>query len=522
MANPELIENKSLIILFPQASQNTYLQTLKGQLAGDEALQILEANTSKEVSELIQQKGYALVIFCVRHKEDLSLVLNGLAEWNSYIKGKFARAIGVTQLDHPQIPPTLMKRGCADLFSPTLNAKSLKHKINQSLKILETYRTASGGAKPPPLTSAKEASAAAAAKEKETFGEKPQIAWKKGAPLTLASDVWLLRDGRDVRSVQGRWIIDLIGPGPSAGYWDESSTEKNVWIWRHKVTEDSKTFITDPGEWVYRGRKPEFMDEQGRWRFIGDVPELFFKNGDQILATRFKLSKEGGEIADNSPQARAKLAAIGKSIEHEVRFTKEKPKAPTDPNVHDLTKDKENESSEGYALKGEVDVTEIKDRRGLDQEKAASDPNVHDLTVDKPEEHSGGFALKGEIEAIPFNQAPKPKIKITVQGAQTGSGRPVSANPIELSDEVLILEVLSGQFAPGQALIIVIDDGLHTPHSKQRLNCTMKEIIGTEGETDQVSILVDPALKISFQPVQSALKERQEEIFNFLKAARGW
>ena len=53
-----------------------------------------------------------------------------------------------------------------------------------------------------------------------------------------------------------------------------------------------------------------------------------------------------------------------------------------------------------------------------------------------------------------------------------------------------ILEVLSGQFAPGQALIIVIDDGLHTPHSKQRLNCTMKEI-DTEGkEADQVSILV--------------------------------
>ena len=520
MEKSEPNETKSLIILFPQASQNTYLQTLKGQLAGDESLRIEEANSIKDVSQLVQQFGSALVIFCIRHKEDLSIVLGGLGEWNSYIKGKFLRAIGVTQLDHPQIPPTLMKRGCADLFSPGLNAKSLKHKINQSLKILETYRIQSGGAKPPPLSGSKDQPTA---RPKEPLQEKPQqVTWTKAPALTLASDVWLMRNERDVRTVQGRWIIDMTGPGPSTGYWDESPSEKQVWFWKHKITEDSKTFITDQGQWIFRGRKPEFVNDQGCWRFIGEAPDLSFVDGEQVRAIRFKLSKQGGEIADNSAQARAKLPAIARSIEHEVRFTKEKPKVATDPNVHDLSKDKRPEIGEGYALKDEVEATEIQDRRGEDQERASTDPNVHDLSKEKPEVTSDGFALKGEIEATPFNQAPKPKLKITVQAAQTGGGRPLIATPIELDDDVLVLEVLAGQFGAEQGVIIVMDDGLHTPHSKRRLRATVKEILGTEGEAEQISIKIDPELRVSFAPVQTALKERQEEIFNFLKAARGW
>lgn len=98
----------------------------------------------------------------------------------------------------------------------------------------------------------------------------------------------------------------------------------------------------------------------------------------------------------------------------------------------------------------------------------------------------------------------------------------MTALPVELSELDLILEVPAGTFSAEEKLLMVLDDGLMTPRSKQRLNATLKQILGSEGDTDTISIHIDPALKISFEPIQSALRERQEEILNFLKAARGW
>ena len=50
----------------------------------------------------------------------------------------------------------------------------------------------------------------------------------------------------------------------------------------------------------------------------------------------------------------------------------------------------------------------------------------------------------------------------------------------------------------------------------------MKQILASEGDSDTIAIHIDPKLKVSFEPIHSALKQRQEEILNFLKAARGW
>ena len=319
-AQAQNTEAKSLIVLFPQAAQgNTYLQKIRTMLQGEASVELVDGNSSKEIADLVQKRGCGLVIFSIRQKEDLTIMLNALGEWNPYIKGKFLRVIGVCQIAHQQIPPMLMKRGCADLFSPTLNDKALRHKINQSLKILDTYHAQNGGARPPAL-GAVEAQAKAPAGD---AAEKNASAVKKIEALKLASDVWLVRKERDLRQVQGRWIVDMIGPGPSAGIWDDAPKEPGVWEWKPKATPESKDFITDEGAWFYKGRKPEFVWDIGRWRFLGDAPELFFRKEAQVLATRFRVVKEGMEVTDNSPQAQAKLPMIIKSIENEVHFKNE-------------------------------------------------------------------------------------------------------------------------------------------------------------------------------------------------------
>lgn len=457
---------KSLVILFAQSGPSKeYLQQIEKMLQGESEIEIAFASAGKEASALVQKRGRALLIFNVRGKADLTEALNGLAEWGGLIKGKSLRVIGISDLNHPQVASVLMKRGCADLFPANLNQKALKHKINQSLKIVgrvaQTFDT----------SSSPEKSAASAADTGLTEKKEAPVLHRTPA-LSLASDIWLMRKDQDIRRIQGRWIVDLIGPGPSAGLWDES--ENGAWEWRPKTTEHSKDFITDSGAWMYKGRKPEFVWDIGRWRFLGDSPELYFSWEGKVIATRFKLVEKTIHIAENSSQAKAKLPAIIKTIEIEVRFKSEQ--------------------------RAKATETEIEDE-GTD---AGTEETVAEEVA----------------EEIPFNQAPKPQLKITLRSV---SGQhPVDAGIVELGQEFLVLEIPSDQFKAQQQVIVVIDDGLGSASSKRNMDATLREILESANGSDTIRVEIGSDVEMPFQAIQQAIDDRQAEIFNFLKAARGW
>ena len=68
------------------------------------------------------------------------------------------------------------------------------------------------------------------------------------------------------------WIIEIIGPGPSAGHWVEDQSnalnDTPTWKWR-PFREETFQFIFDDGEWVFEGREPVFNWDTNKWKLIG-------------------------------------------------------------------------------------------------------------------------------------------------------------------------------------------------------------------------------------------------------------
>ena len=548
MENPEKKDaEKALVLLYPHAGAgNAYLQQLRVTLQSEETLRLHDAQSEKDIIQELQATGRGLLIFCIRHKEDLTLVLNAMTTLRPFVKCKALRVIGVNEIDHPQIPQMLLKRGCADVFSSKLTAKALRHKINQALRIVATCAAPN---MPMPQASA---SAAGTTKKAAAPSQAPAKGGLNKLPaLTLNSDCWLVRKVRDLRRVQGKWIVDLIGPGPSTGIWEESPGNPGVWEWTPKAladgSVDEKAFVHDEGAWVYIGKKPDFVWDLGRWRFMGERMDLSFRKGAEVLACRFRLVAGTMEYAENSAQARQKLPVIIKSIENEVRFRNEaKAKAAAktrfkDEKKNGITFDKEfeeEETVEGNIINWEKDAADEGPELQLELEKPPEGRELQ-IELERPSEGrelklrlekqdnaegSDGLAMAEAAEIIPFNQAPKPKLKIWIAPLQPREGekyRPLEATPIELSDQTLLLEIPGGQFKAGDEVVIVMDDGLMKPESRSRAKARLDKV-EEAGATDTVTLQVDPNVMHMLDPINKAFELRQEEITNFLKAAKGW
>jgi hypothetical protein len=514
-------EAKSLIMLYPHASEgNDFLKQLKKQYEGDASIEVQEPKSEKEIIELVRKFGAGLIVFCIRNKEDFTLVLNCTVSASVMIKRRYLRLIGVNHIQHPSVPEMLLKRGCTDIFPPNASAKSIKHKITQSLKILETYRVVGEGA--PKFTgqdvkqAEKSGSPKSASKAPVSTRKKHTI--EKVSSLTLKSDCWLLRKERDIRQVQGRWIVDLVGPGPCAGLWEETGQNSGFWEWKTKPLPESvgdiRDFVKDEGLWVFSGRKPEFVWDLGRWRFLGDAPELSFIFREKVLACRFKVIGMRMEYAENSDYARAKLPLIIRTIENEVTFKKETLK-------HRPDKSFEDEKKESKLFDISLKRDQGKETLMSWEEDAPDEPSP-ELSIDLGPRDEGReleIDLGEEPEPAPFNEAPKPKLKVWLD---TGTAMLVDATPIEIAESTLVVEVPSKKFAAGQSLHLIMNDGLKGKNSESRVPAVLKLVEPLDGETDLVTVQIQDGVKISLEPIQKAFEERQAEIQNFLKAARGW
>jgi hypothetical protein len=552
-AEPDKDEAKSLILLYPHASAgNDYLAQIKQSFQNEKTFRIEEANSENEISQNISQFGCALVIFCIRNKEDLKLVLNCTVSLGHLIKRKALRVIGVNNLAHKSVGELLMKRGVSDIFPQSLNQKSLKHKINQSIKILDTYRIRPEETKSPELKSSQKKQEAKGdykseqreAKDSNEQGElneadlgldaqptaKPKkslksvsrsaakpfgkFGIKKLAPLTLASDCWLVRKERDFRPVQGRWIVDMIGPAPTAGYWDEMENARDAWQWKVKELPESvgnvHEFIPDEGSWIYTGKRPEFVWDLGRWRFLGKRPELSFINGKSVLATRFKAIGTEMEFAENSEQARAKLALIIKTIENEVRFRE------------GLKSGKLLEAEKDSDKKGALLAWDQEADDELSPEmmlELSQDEDGPELSLELGEEELGTeLSIDLSPDDPTHTTAPRLQLKVWLES----DSNPVEANPLELWDNSLIVEVPSRLFQPGQSLFLVMDDGMKQEHSKCRLKATLTTMEKADDTHDMVTVEVEASLKGFLKPIAKAFEARQKEIETFMKDARGW
>lgn len=472
----ESTEAKSLVLLFPTSgAQNKYLLQAKEWLQDDQTLQVHEATSVADVGKQIAQYNQGLLIFSVRDKNDLVEVVNCLATHQNLVKGRFLRVVGVCYMEHPEVIKLLMKRGVADILPTNLTSKALKHKISQSFKILERYHA--GHAQ----DLARDAANAASQEKKNVVSIRNKPSVQRTPPLTLMSDCWLVRKDKDLRQIQGRWLVDLLGPGPSIASWDEtprSNMNAPEWVWT--LRQPNTQFVSEEGSWIFKGRKPEFVWTENRWRFVGEQAELVFVRNGEILAYRIKCNHAQNvlEVAENSEQAKKKLPFMIQSIEAEVRFKNEKNK----PNL-----------AKQFALGDGAD----EEQEDEQQEDPEDIPRVE-------EEVAPSLGLQMWISADPHGR------------------NPMQLAPIEMSPVELVVEVPSGQFSKTQKVCLIIDTGLKKHNSKTQFQAVVAGHEASDADHDLLTIRLSDGKRLPIESAEEEIRARQDEIFNFLKAARGW
>ena len=313
-------QEKFPVIIVQHPSLPPGLVQASESLKKNVAIQIDMLPTIKDATTNLKQTSKALLLLVMAQKEDLVATLEFLAVYQNQIKAGVVRVIVVDLLRHPKVPGMLQSKGCRDLLEPTASAKAILHKIQQMIQIIEKAAANS----PANFDKKLDTSSKTAGKDKNSETRDAGKEVKFIEAMQIQSDCWLLANKKDARNVMGRWLIEMVGPGPSAGNWAEFNGSKTEWEWTPKKSETKDPFVLEAGKWIYKGRQPEFVWKTNRWQFVSNEPSLKFHLDGAPSVVRFQLENGALLFAENSQQAKNKLRLIQATFDSEVRFDADK------------------------------------------------------------------------------------------------------------------------------------------------------------------------------------------------------
>jgi hypothetical protein len=153
-------------------------------------------------------------------------------------------------MNHPRVIALLKSKGIHEIIDFNTNIKALNHKIKNSfLLVTQTFQRLQNQNIRASTVIGNEAAARARAARNESTNE---IQWEK--PNEHPNDIWWIPSSKNLRNVMGRWLIDMLGPGPAAGAWEETTYERNGergWVWKPRISTDL-TFMPRSGRsWVH-------------------------------------------------------------------------------------------------------------------------------------------------------------------------------------------------------------------------------------------------------------------------------
>src|SRR5579859_3166832 len=206
----------------------------------------------------------------IRGKEDLIEFTKCITLRSDDIRDGRLKAIAMTKIDNPRMADVLLKRGTSDVLTFEPPVKALFHKLEKFLQMVDRRlaRTAK--------RSNKNASGESGS-HMRTEGSKG-IAVTKKPPLEVREDYWAIDFRREIKSVMGRWLIEAVGPAPSAGSWEAMTPppeavklREQAWKWvpRPKLKDAENPFRIANGYWAYFGAEPSPSWEKHLWIFVG-------------------------------------------------------------------------------------------------------------------------------------------------------------------------------------------------------------------------------------------------------------
>jgi hypothetical protein len=319
------IDRVKMVVYSKSTKQPPVLAALVQQLEAQKGR--LEFEVLREASGIlrsVEQTTMTVLVLTLHEKEELVEVLNVLTQMQSRIQSGLLRAMILNGMNHPRVIALLKAKGVQEILDFNTNIKALNHKIKNAFLVLtQTFqRLQNQNIRASTVVGNDAAARGARGARNESTTE---ITWEK--PTEHANDIWWIPSVKNLRNVMGRWLIDMLGPGPAAGFWEETTYERNGekgWVWKIRVSTDP-TFMPKPGRWIFFGRQPEFVWQKNLWAFVSKMPYLAFYAEGQSESEFVRIDPTGPgrlKVYENSEVARLYLPKIQASLEASLKLSK--------------------------------------------------------------------------------------------------------------------------------------------------------------------------------------------------------
>jgi len=235
-----------------------------------------------------------LVVLSVFETDELVGALQFLANVEDRIQSGAMKVMVISRATHPKLSTLLKLKGVFEVADFQLSAKALHYKIRFGVDSLR---------KPVATTS---------------------VSWLP--EVEHASDFWTTVNPKHVRFVIGKWFMNLYGPGPSAGLWQDSGLSldgEKGWIFQPRG--EDRAFFTGDGRWIFFGNCPEFSWSLGLWYFISKKPFFAFYEKNRIVYEKAWFLDSGTfAVRKNSLQAKSMHPQIQATIEASILLKHER------------------------------------------------------------------------------------------------------------------------------------------------------------------------------------------------------
>ncbi len=313
-----------MVVYTKNTAQPPVMAALVQQLEGQKGrLEFEVLKESAGVLKAVEATTMTVLILTLHQKEELVEVLNILTQVQGRLQSGLLRAMVINGMNHPRVIALLKAKGAQEILDFNTSIKALNHKIkNAFLVITQTFQRLQNQNIRASTVVGNDAGRGRPAAQNQSSSE---IQWEKSAEH--AGDFWWIPSAKNLRNVMGRWLIDMLGPGPAAGIWEETKYERNGekgWDWKPRVSTDT-TFMPKPGRWLFFGRQPEFVWQKNLWAFVSKMPYLAFYADGQSEPEFVRIDPLGTgrlKVFENSEVSRTFLPKIQASLEASLKLSK--------------------------------------------------------------------------------------------------------------------------------------------------------------------------------------------------------
>lgn len=275
-----ILASPRLVLFSRSMTQPPLIESLHPTLESSPDVQYRVADSFEKVREAISHSTRVVLLANCLTQEDVADLYDALPTFKTRATDGTLRILVLNSARHPKLPELLRSRCMVEVLELPLTLKNIQYKIKNSvISVHQNYLKKS--------------------QEKDSKPIGSEVLWQPSVEFDF--DFWWIASEKQIRRIVGVWLVDLVGPGPSAGSWEEvprstRGAEKG-WMWRPRWLAD-EAFQTAMGHWIFFGNQPEFSNEKGAWSFVSKSPMLgYFPNGaHQPTYTRFEYKPDEGMI----------------------------------------------------------------------------------------------------------------------------------------------------------------------------------------------------------------------------------